>query len=57
MDAICSCAIYASRPKQCVDHNFDNIGAYVCPVGLNVLGIHDASNMAAREHLIEGMES
>jgi hypothetical protein len=46
------CAIYhSSRPKQCVDHNF--VGYNVCPIGREVLNIHDVNQVAAREMLIE----
>lgn len=47
------CAIYPChpaardiRPKQCRDHDYPSS---VCPVGRDVLGIHDANALAARE--------
>ena len=47
-----SCDIYhGARPQQCIDHKFN--GYPVCPIGCDVLDIHDVNQLAAREALIE----
>jgi hypothetical protein len=48
---VATCTIYRGvRPKQCVNHDFPSWS--VCPVGRDVLGIHDADSLAAREYVL-----
>jgi len=47
---VCSCAVYDRRPEQCAAHEY--AAWSVCPIGRDVLGVHDASHLAAREHRI-----
>jgi len=52
---IYACDIYhGDRPQQCIDHDFPSA---VCPIGRDVLGIHDQSQLAAREALIKEVSS
>jgi hypothetical protein len=48
---VATCEIYheTRRPKQCVAHDFP---ASVCPIGRDVLNIHDADSLAAREYAL-----
>jgi len=47
---IYACSIYSGRPEQCRRHDFSF--AHTCPIGCDVLDLHDANHLAAREHLI-----
>lgn len=51
---ICACAIYERRPAQCASHDFPSS---VCPIGCDVLNLHDANHLAAREYLMGQKEA
>jgi hypothetical protein len=46
---IAVCGVYRDRPQQCRDHTYLSS---VCPIGRDVLGVHDATALAMREHEI-----